>query len=313
MRMGNREAYQRALQRMIDPQEPQKVRLTFLTAVGQAARGDALAHLNDLLAESQPPAVRMAALVALEHYPADAVADEVLGHYKQFTPDLQNRAIALAISRLAWSQTLVEQVAAEKIDAADVSVDQIRRMLAHGDPALERAIEARWGKIRPAIPGEKMSYVPVLGRVLKAGKGNLESGHKLYMKHCGTCHLLHGEGEKIGPDLTTADRKNRDALLINILDPSGTIRPEFVSQTALLSDGRVLTGLVIESSAQQITFVDAKQQKTTVARDEIDQLHPSETSLMPERLLETLQPQEIRDLFSYLESDRPAVQSARKK
>ena len=124
---------------------------------------------------------------------------------------------------------------------------------------------------------------------------------------------LHGEGIKIGPDLTTADRKNRDALLINILDPSGTIRPEFISQTALLNDGRVLTGLVIESSADQITFVDAKQQKTTVARDEIDQLHPSETSLMPEGVLETLQPQEIRDLFSYLESDRLPVQSARKK
>ena len=158
-----------------------------------------------------------------------------------------------------------------------------------------------------------MSYVPVLGRVLKAGQGNLESGHKLYLKHCGVCHTLHGEGDKIGPDLTTADRKNRDALLINILDPSGTIRPEFISQTALLNDGRVLTGLVIKSSADQITFVDAKQQKTTVSRDEIDQLHPSETSLMPEGVLEKLKPQEIRDLFSYLESDRPAVQSARKK
>ncbi|MEX0977445.1 MAG: hypothetical protein WDZ48_01245, partial [Pirellulales bacterium] len=84
-------------------------------------------------------------------------------------------------------------------------------------------------------------------------------------------------------------------------------------QTALLNDGRVLTGLVIESSPEQITLVDAKQQKIAIARDEIDQLQPSDTSIMPERLLETLQDQEIRDLFSFLQSDGSQIRSARKK
>jgi putative heme-binding domain-containing protein len=157
-----------------------------------------------------------------------------------------------------------------------------------------------------------MSYVPVLGRVLNAGRGDLASGHKLYMKHCGACHTLHGEGTKIGPDLTVADRKNRDALLLNILDPSGTIRPEFVSQTAVLVDGRVITGLVIESNEKQLTIVDSKQQKTPIERDQVEQLQPSDTSIMPERLLETLSEQEVRDLFAYLQSDEAKVRSARK-
>ena len=150
----------------------------------------------------------------------------------------------------------------------------------------------------------------MLSRVLNAAEGEVDSGHKLFVKHCATCHTLHGEGNKIGPDLTSADRKNRDALLINILDPSGTIRPEYVAQTAVLVDGRVLTGLVIESSPQQITLVDAKNQKTTLARDEIEQIQPSSQSLMPERLLETLAPQEMRDLFRYLQTDAPPVKSA---
>jgi putative heme-binding domain-containing protein len=119
--------------------------------------------------------------------------------------------------------------------------------------------------------------------------------------------MLFGEGAKVGPDLTSADRKNRDALLINILDPSGTIRPEYVSQTALLTDGRVLTGLVSESGSGQLTFVDAKNQKVTVARDEIEEIKPAEQSLMPERLLETLTPTELRDLFRYLQSDAPSA------
>ncbi|MEX0677904.1 MAG: PVC-type heme-binding CxxCH protein [Pirellulales bacterium] len=314
MRMGNRAAYQRAVERMIDRNEPLKARLALVSAVGQAARADALPRLLKLLDESSSKgdAVRMAALAALEHYPSQSIAREVLDRYGQFTPELRSRAIGLLASRATWSQALVEEVAAGKIEAADVSVDQLRQMLALGDPALDRSIEARWGKVRPTTPGEKMSYVPVLGRVLSAGQGDLDSGHKLYMKHCGTCHTLHGEGIKIGPDLTTADRKNRDALLLSILDPSGYIRPEFVSQTALLNDGRLLTGLVTESSPREITIVDAKQQKTTLARDEIDQIHPSTTSLMPERLLETLAEQELRDLFSYLQSDAPQIRSAAK-
>jgi putative heme-binding domain-containing protein len=314
LRLGSREAYTSALERMMDRAEPQKARLAFITAVGQTGRHDALPHLLALLDEPSPEGdpLRASALAALGHYIEPSIGPKVLDRYGQFNAALRDQAVALAASRGAWSFALVEAVAAEKIDPADVSVDHLRQMLAHDDPRLARAIEKRWGKIRPATPGEKMSYVPVLGRVLNAGEGELENGHKLYMKHCGVCHILHGEGQKIGPDLTAADRKNRNVLLINILDPSGTIRPEFVSQTALLNDGRVLTGLVVESSPQEITIVDAKQQKTTIARDEIDRIEPSETSLMPERLLETLADQELRDLFHYLQSDPPPARAAAK-
>ncbi|MEX0977325.1 MAG: c-type cytochrome, partial [Pirellulales bacterium] len=230
LRLGHPEAYQKAVDRMTDRNEPPKIRATLVTAVGQAARPDALNRLLSLLDESpDADAVRMAALAALEHYTDEGIGADVLARYPQFTPELRNRAIALAASRKAWSAALIEAVAAEKIDVKDVPLEAVRQMLAHNDPELSQKIEARFGKIRPATPGEKMSYVPVLGRVLNAGQGDLDNGHKLYMKHCGTCHTLHGEGIKIGPDLTTADRKNRDALLLSILDPSGYIRPEFVS------------------------------------------------------------------------------------
>jgi putative heme-binding domain-containing protein len=312
LKLGSTAAYQRALERMCDTGQQQDVRLAMISAVGQAARADALPKLVAVLDEPQPAgdAICGAVLGAIGHYDDAELGNQLLGRYGKLSPTLRTRLISLCASRAAWAQSLVQAVADGTIDAKDVSVDQIRQMLTHGDDSLATAIEARWGKIRVATPGEKMSYVPVLGRVLGAGTGNLETGHKLYMKHCGVCHTLHGEGEKIGPDLTSADRKNRDSLLLNILDPSGTIRPEFISQTAVLVDGRVLTGLVIESSPQQITIVDAKQQKTTVPRGDIDQIEPSTTSLMPERLLEQLQEQELRDLFRYLQSDRLPDKSA---
>ena len=74
--------------------------------------------------------------------------------------------------------------------------------------------------------------------------------------------------------------------------------------------GRVLTGLVVESSAQEITLVDAKNQKTKIPRGDVEEIQPSEQSLMPERLLEVLQPQEVRDLFAYLQGEGPAPADA---
>jgi len=311
LKLGHVAAYQSARTRMRDTNEPEPVRLSLISAVAQAARPDDLPLLFELLdAQASSEAIRGAALSGLAQYDDATIGGDLLTRYPALAPALKPRAIALLTTRPAWAEKLVEGVAAEKIAAQDVSVDQVRAMLAVADDELKQAIEARWGKIRAATPGEKMSYVPVLGRVLNAAPGDLASGHKLYMKHCGVCHTLHGEGQKIGPDLTSADRKNRESLLLNILDPSGTIRPEFISQTVVLVDGRVLTGLVTESDAARLTIVDAKQQKTVVERADIEQLEPSPLSLMPEGLLQQLSEQEVRDLFRYLQSDAAPTTSA---
>jgi putative heme-binding domain-containing protein len=308
LRLGSPAAYQRALERISDKAAGKDVRLPLIAAVGQTARADALPRLLPLLDESgsDAEAIRMATLAALEHFGDERLAAELLARFSSFSPALRTRTISVLCGRHAWASHLVVAATANQIDPKEVTTENVRQMLAYDDQGLAQAIEARWGKIRPSAPGEKQAYVPVLGRVLAEAPGDLERGRQLFVKHCGTCHTLHGEGNKVGPDLTTADRKSRESLLINILDPSGTIRPEFVSQVAVLTDGRVLTGLITESTADRITFVDAKNQKTTIARDEVEEINPSTQSLMPERLLETLAPQEVRDLFRYLQSDRPS-------
>jgi cytochrome c1 len=49
-------------------------------------------------------------------------------------------------------------------------------------------------------------------------------------------------------------------------------------------------------------LVNAKNEKTTILGSEIDELQESRLSLMPEDLYKQLKPQELRDLFAYLES-----------
>ena len=130
------------------------------------------------------------------------------------------------------------------------------------------------------------------------------NGQKLFREHCGTCHRLFGEGNTIGPDLTTANRQDRDFLLVSLVDPSSHVRKEFLNYVCHTTDGRVLTGLVVEESPAGVTLVDAKNQRTAVGRDQIAELEPAGQSLMPEGIVEKLSPAQLRDLFAFVQGEK---------
>ena len=137
--------------------------------------------------------------------------------------------------------------------------------------------------------------------MLSAGKGTVAKGKAVFEETCAVCHKLFREGNTIGPELTGADRKNTEWLLTQTVDPSAFIRPEYVNHNVEMKDGRSLTGLIVEQSGSALTLLDAQNQRTVLNRAEVKEIVPSSTSLMPEGLIEALTPQQVRDLFSYLQ------------
>jgi putative heme-binding domain-containing protein len=117
--------------------------------------------------------------------------------------------------------------------------------------------------------------------------------------------MLFGEGAKIGPELTGADRKNIDFLLTSIVDPSAVIRKEFMSHVIATTDGRTINGLIAEATPSALTLIDSKAQKIVIPTSDVEATKPSSTSLMPEKLLDALDAQAVRDLVAYLQSDPP--------
>jgi putative heme-binding domain-containing protein len=81
------------------------------------------------------------------------------------------------------------------------------------------------------------------------------------------------------------------------------IRREFISYVVVTHSGRVCSGLLAEQDGRSITILDAENQRVTVPRDQIDTFEESEVSLMPERILDSLTPQQLRDLFAYIQSE----------
>ena len=103
--------------------------------------------------------------------------------------------------------------------------------------------------------------------------------------------------------LTTRLAPNMDALNTDF----SLLGPTFQQVANLKGNGPwiegVLTGLLVEQTPAQVTLLDAKGERVTVPREKVQTVKQSPVSLMPEGLLSGMKPQQLRDLFAYLQSN----------
>jgi putative heme-binding domain-containing protein len=92
-------------------------------------------------------------------------------------------------------------------------------------------------------------------------------------------------------------------LLVSLVDPAGVVRKEYQAYNVATKDGRVVSGLIVDQTPEAIIVRGAKGERTRVSRSEIEDLKESDASLMPESLYKELNPQQLRDLFSFLQSE----------
>ncbi len=303
LRLGSPQGYDRALAIAADPKAADGDRVNLIEVLGQTGKPECLPVLLRVLAEAKGDGVRGAALLALQPFAEERVTRAVLDAYPRLSPALRGKAQTLLCSRPASALAFLQTVDAGKINPKDVPLDPLRRVAGYKDPQLTKLIEKHWGKVGPQAAGEKIARINAIRHSLDLGRGNPVNGKLLFTKTCATCHTLFNEGNKVGPELTGADRRNRDFLLLSIVDPSAYIRPEFVAYVVNMKDGRALTGLIAESSPSAITLLNDKNERTVIAREKIEDMAASPVSLMPEKILDPLSEQEIRDLFAYLQGD----------
>ncbi len=123
--------------------------------------------------------------------------------------------------------------------------------------------------------------------------------------NCVSCHRMNGVGEEIGPDLSRLDdKKSRPMeILKSILEPSAEIHEKYQTFVFETEAGKILTGLVLEETADTVKVIEnplAKTQPVVLKRSEIVERAKSPTSVMPKGLLDKLTREEILDLVSYI-------------
>lgn len=291
-----------ALDMARDVKIDQNVRESLVKTLGETHTTEAVDHLIDLLKADQAAPIQIVSLTALGYFDDDRICQVVLDEYPILKPAVQSRGVELLTSRSRWAKQLVNAIDQKRFPSSIVSLEQARQMQTHADDALKPLLEKHWGRLQASTPLEMQGRIAAVSQLLGRAAGDAIQGRVHFEKVCASCHKLHGKGNSVGPDLTGAERKNRELLVRNIVDPSCAVREQFIMHIAATKDGRTLEGLLAESSADTITLLDAKNKRTVLNRNDIEELVESPISLMPEKLLDTLTEQQIRDLFAYLQN-----------
>ncbi|MDA1053852.1 MAG: c-type cytochrome [Planctomycetota bacterium] len=244
------------------------------------------------------------AIRGLAAFDNPATPQLIIEHYSSFRREPTRReAITTLTSRPDSINALLAAVAAGNIARDQVSPFQLRQMQLLANTQINSEIDRLWPELK-AISSEKIERIAHYRESLTPqtiGAADLSAGRALFNQNCGKCHRLFGTGGGIGPDLTGSQRNNLHYLLENTVDPSATVSKNFHLTIALMDDGRVVSGIVAEESERTITMQTVSE-RLVLLRDEIEELRVSNLSMMPERQLDVMTSEQVRDLIGYLMS-----------
>jgi putative heme-binding domain-containing protein len=291
------------------------VRLRALEVLIFLKEPDVLRLASRALADTQAHSVnfRGQVLGLLARLDDPRVAVAVLDAHGRMEPELQPRAIELLTQRPAWGKQLMEAIADKKVARSALNANQARRLQASKDPELVKQVRELYGRVREGRNPEREQVVNRMRDLLRKAPGDPKAGAVVFKNLCGQCHKIYGEGQDVGPDLTSNGRASFEQLLSNVFDPSLVIGAGYQATTVFTKSGRSVTGLVTEDSSRRVVLKTQGGKLETVARDDVDEISASSVSLMPEGVENQLKPQEIADLFAFLTLDRPPGDTAARK
>ena len=260
-------------------------------------RMEDLAMLASLVSPRQPRDVQFASLDSLEKMNTPDVSRLLLSNWKQQSPAVQSQIVLVMLSRMIWTQDLLNAIEDNQITGRDLNATERQRLLTHSDAGIAmRAAKALSNQLTENRQKVLADYSSVLEL-----NGDNARGSEIFKKSCAACHKYRGQGNQLGANLATLQDRSTKALLTAILDPNLAVEGKFRSYTAILKDGRILSGMIIEESSSNITLVASNGISQTLLRNDIDEFKSSGLSFMPEGVEKDLKPQDVADVIAFLQ------------
>ena len=270
--------------------------------------------IGSLLAPQVPATTQAAAIGALSRVNHAASATALLSGWKMLTPGLRQQVLDALLSRVAWTDLLLDQIEAKTISSAEIDAVRRQRLVGHTNPA----IKARAAKLLDAASNpDRQKVVAEYAAKLKGLKqpGDAIRGAVVFKeRQCATCHKLRDIGTQVGPDLVSLTDKSTAALLTAILDPNKAVESKYLAYAASTTDGRIVAGMIVAETGNSITLAGPDGKPVTLLRNEIDEFVASNKSFMPEGLelglwLNVKEPlltaESMADLIAFVQSSGP--------
>lgn len=278
-------------------------RLRLVQALAAVGDQSTAATVVELVDGAQPSEVAAAALRALASWDSAATAAQLVDKWPALPASLRRQLAAAAVNWPGLAHVLADALAAGGVSPLEIDPAQRQALGQLADAALAARFAGAFAAAAPPPRDVAVAdYQPALDL-----PANRNRGAELYKQHCLTCHTMFGLGRHVGPDLTGAGHKPKDVLLVDLLDPSRQMSPDFLAYTLTTRGGRVLSGLLAAESAAGVTLRRGEGADDFVPRDEIEELAAAGKSLMPEGFEQKLTRQDTADLLEFLRLPQRAL------
>jgi putative heme-binding domain-containing protein len=251
-----------------------------------------------LISVNESPGVRAAAVKALARLESDQVLGLFLEKMNVSPPGTQSLIMEEIFRRSKWTRRLLNEIKAGELPRTLVTLSRQASLQQHPDADVKQtAIELYGGSTNRDREEVIVRYLAALKL-----KGNADRGSEIFKRECTVCHRFGALGHDVGPNLSAYGRgvTSPEGFLRNILDPNRNVPPDFMEYSAVLTDGRVVTGLLRDPTPTTVTFRRDKTESTVVPRVRIDEIKSTGKSFMPEGLEKKISVEQMADLLAFL-------------
>jgi putative membrane-bound dehydrogenase-like protein len=257
---------------------------------------EAAARLETLLRPQEPPEVQVAVVRALSSWPGDPAGARLLEGWAERAGRVRREILNAMFATPGRLERLLERLERGEVRPAELEPHHRDRLLKHASAAVrERARKA----LESAASPDRQELVREMSAKVMALKGDPVSGERVYVRNCATCHRWHGQGVRVGPDLTAVSGRDTEALLTDILDPNRAVDPAY--QTYVIRTSKEeFSGVLASETPAAVTLVRAGGEQATVLRRDIVAIKAWPASLMPEGIEANVSPQDLADLLEFL-------------
>ncbi len=240
--------------------------------------------------EAAPVAVR-----ALAELDDEGACQEVYQNWSSLSAAVRRAMLEECHRSPGARRAMIEAHAQGLVSPVELPLRLASELRGSGEPALAQ-IKHRLG---PQPDANRQGVIARFEPCLNM-PGDVAIGKMIFSQHCLNCHTIQRVGYPVGPDLTGTASRSKEELLVDILDPSRRVSPDFIGYTVLTKAGRVFSGLVVSETAGSITLRHERGEETTVTVADIEELRASDRSLMPEGVEQQIDVEGMAHLLAFL-------------
>ena len=277
-------------------------RVESVSLLAHAALPGAPALLESFLAARYPPDLQAAAVRGLAREPGSEPAAVLIRAFPGMGPQVRGEILDRLLRDPARTMALLDAIPNGGILAREIDLPRRQALL---DSSVEtvrtRAKEVfQDSAVDPNRAAVVEQYRAALATPELSGPGDAANGELYFAKTCGVCHRVGDRGVPVGADLAALRDRPVDSLLIDVLDPSRAVAPEFVNYSCVTKDGQIFTGLLASESPVSIVLRRAEGKTDSILRRDIAELRSTGESVMPEGLEQQLDPRALRDVLAFI-------------